>query len=57
MTIYIVRRIVQAIFVIILVTLIVFMAMRLLPGDPIYMIMTAGELSNVTEEQIQGTQT
>jgi peptide/nickel transport system permease protein len=27
--------------------------MRLLPGDPIYMILTAGELSNVTEAQVQ----
>jgi peptide/nickel transport system permease protein len=35
------------------VTLMVFFAMRILPGDPIYMIMTSGEMSNVTEEQIQ----
>jgi peptide/nickel transport system permease protein len=27
--------------------------MRMLPGDPIYMIMTSGQMSNVTEEQIQ----
>jgi peptide/nickel transport system permease protein len=27
--------------------------MRLLPGDPIYMYMTAGQLTTVTEEQIQ----
>jgi peptide/nickel transport system permease protein len=53
MTTYIIRRIVQALFVILLVTLIVFMAMRLLPGDPIYMILSAGELSNISEEQIQ----
>jgi peptide/nickel transport system permease protein len=53
MTQYIIRRIIQAVFVIILVTLIVFLAMRMLPGDPIYMILTAGELNNVTEEQIQ----
>jgi peptide/nickel transport system permease protein len=33
--------------------MIVFFAMRLLPGDPIYMILTAGELSNVTEAQVQ----
>jgi peptide/nickel transport system permease protein len=52
-TTYIVRRIIQAIFVLIIVTLLVFMAMRLLPGDPIYMYLSAGEMSNVTEEQIQ----
>lgn len=55
MTTYIMRRIVQAVFVIILVTLIVFLAMRLLPGDPIYMVLTAGQLSNITEEQVQAT--
>jgi peptide/nickel transport system permease protein len=35
------------------VTLIVFIAMRLLPGDPIFMYLSAGELSNISEEQIQ----
>jgi peptide/nickel transport system permease protein len=53
MTVYIIRRVIQAVFVIILVTMIVFFAMRLLPGDPIYMILTSGEISNVTEEQVQ----
>jgi peptide/nickel transport system permease protein len=53
MTTYIIRRLIQAIFVLLLVTLIVFFAMRLLPGDPVYMYLSAGELSNVTEEQVQ----
>ena len=35
MTTYIIRRLVQAVFVLIIVTLIVFFVMRLLPGDPI----------------------
>jgi peptide/nickel transport system permease protein len=52
-TTYIVRRIIQAVFVLIIVTLLVFLTMRLLPGDPIYMYLSAGEMSNVTEEQIQ----
>jgi peptide/nickel transport system permease protein len=52
-TTYIVRRVIQAIFVLILVTLMVFLGMRLLPGDPIYMILTAGELNYVTVEQIE----
>jgi peptide/nickel transport system permease protein len=52
-TTYIVRRLIQAAVVLILVTLLVFLAMRVLPGDPIYMIMSSGELSNVTEAQIQ----
>lgn len=43
MTTYIVRRLIQALFVLILVTLIVFFVMRLLPGDPliIYMAQSA----------------
>lgn len=43
MTTYIIRRLIQAAFVLILVTLIVFFVMRLLPGDPliIYMAQTA----------------
>jgi peptide/nickel transport system permease protein len=52
-TTYILRRIIQAFIVLVLVTVIVFFAMRLLPGDPIYMILTAGQMSNVTEEQVQ----
>ncbi len=35
MTTYIIRRLIQALFVLILVTLIVFFVMRLLPGDPL----------------------
>ena len=50
---YIIRRFIQAVFVLILVTLIVFLAMRMLPGDPIYMIMNAGEMATFTEEQIE----
>lgn len=35
MTTYIVRRLIQAVFVLIIVTVLVFFVMRLLPGDPI----------------------
>ena len=43
MTTYIIRRLVQAVFVLIIVTLLVFFVMRLLPGDPIiiYVAQTA----------------
>jgi peptide/nickel transport system permease protein len=53
LTTFIIRRLIQAFVVLIIVTLLVFLAMRLLPGDPIYMYMTAGQLTTVTEEQIQ----
>ena len=50
---FIVRRFIHAIIVLILVTLIVFLAMRILPGDPIYMIMTEGQMTGITEEDIE----
>jgi peptide/nickel transport system permease protein len=53
MTTYIIRRIMQAVFILILVTIIVFLAMRMLPGDPIYMIMSEGQISNTTAEEIE----
>ena len=53
MTTYIIRRIIQAAIILILVTLMVFLAMRLLPGDPIYMIMSEGQIANATIEQIE----
>jgi len=53
MTTYIVRRLTQALFVLILVTLIVFFVMRLLPGDPliIYMAQSA-ELQAMPPEML-----
>jgi len=52
MTAYIIRRLILAIIVLVIVTLMVFLAMRLLPGDPILMIVTRGELTTTTEEEI-----
>jgi peptide/nickel transport system permease protein len=53
MTTYIIRRLIQALVVLILVTLIVFFVMRLLPGDPIliYVAQTA-ELERMPQEKI-----
>jgi peptide/nickel transport system permease protein len=50
MTTYIVRRFIAAIVVLIIVSIIVFVVMRLLPGDPIRMLV--GQSGNYTEEQI-----
>ncbi len=52
MATYILRRLILAIIVVMLVTIIVFMAMRMLPGDPILMIVTSDKLQTMTEEQI-----
>jgi peptide/nickel transport system permease protein len=50
---YITRRLIQSIIVIILVTIFVFIGMRLLPGDPIYLIINPDQLRNYTQEQLQ----
>jgi peptide/nickel transport system permease protein len=49
---YILRRIIQAIFVLLIVTLIVFILVRLLPGDPILMIVSQSELTETSLEEI-----
>ena len=53
MTTYILRRLVHAVIVLVLITLLTFLAMHLLPGDPIYMLMTPGEFSQASVEQIE----
>jgi peptide/nickel transport system permease protein len=50
---YILRRLVLTVIVILVVTVIVFLAMRLLPGDPILMWVTSDKLQETTVEQIQ----
>jgi peptide/nickel transport system permease protein len=49
---YIVRRLLQSAIIIILVSFGVFVAVRLLPGDPVYAIMSPGQAANLTREQI-----
>jgi peptide/nickel transport system permease protein len=52
MTTYIVRRLIQAFLILIIVTAFIFFAMRLLPGDPIRMLITQSDEANFTEEQV-----
>lgn len=49
---YLVRRFIQSLVVLFIVSILVFVAMRLLPGDPIRMIITASNTESFTEEQI-----
>ena len=49
---YIIRRLIQAVFTLILLTLIVFMLVRLLPGDPLYIYYDIQELTRLNEEEI-----
>lgn len=55
MTAYIVRRLIQALLVIILVTFVVFIVIRLLPGDPILLYLTSEEMESLTPEELEAT--
>lgn len=52
MTTYIIRRLILAIVVVFIVSVLVFFAMRFLPGDPILMVITPTENREFTEKQI-----
>ena len=52
MTTYIIRRLIQAVVILVIVTAFIFFAMRLLPGDPIRMLITQSDEANFTEEQV-----
>jgi peptide/nickel transport system permease protein len=49
---YIIRRLILAVLVLILVTVMVFLAMHLLPGDPIRMVISFSTQQNFSDEQI-----
>src|SRR3990172_3754240 len=53
MTTYIMRRLMHAVLVILIVSLMVFLLMRLLPGDPILMYVSSGDLQAISKEQIE----
>jgi peptide/nickel transport system permease protein len=52
MTTFIIRRVLQILLVLVIVTAIVFLMVRLLPGDPILMYMTAQDMEITSHEQI-----
>jgi peptide/nickel transport system permease protein len=52
MSAYILRRLVHATLVVVLVSVLVFVVMRLLPGDPILMFVTSGDMQSVSPEQV-----
>ncbi|MDZ7262556.1 MAG: ABC transporter permease [candidate division KSB1 bacterium] len=53
MTTYIIRRLILALIVIVIVTAMIFLAMRLLPGDPILLLVSQTELEELREDQIE----
>jgi len=59
MTTFIIQRVITAIIIIILVTMLVYVAVTLMPGDPLYIYLTArdsqtlGQLDKIPPEQLQ----
>jgi len=49
---FIIRRLLLSVVVLFIVTIVVFAGMRMLPGDPIRMLIPATEQSDLTEQQI-----
>jgi peptide/nickel transport system permease protein len=52
MTAYIIRRLLLGVIILLLVTLLVFLAMRLLPGDPLMIFVSQFQTASFTSEQI-----
>jgi peptide/nickel transport system permease protein len=52
-TTYIIKRIGQLVIVLVIVSVLVFVGMRALPGDPIRMLITRDQLTQMTEEQVE----
>ncbi|HEY97520.1 MAG TPA: ABC transporter permease [Dehalococcoidia bacterium] len=53
MTAYIIRRLLLGVIILLLVTLLVFLAMRLLPGDPLMIFVSQFQTESFTPEQIE----
>jgi peptide/nickel transport system permease protein len=52
MTAFIIRRLLQTVVILFIVSLIVFLALRLLPGDPIILLVSQAQLQQFSEEQL-----
>jgi peptide/nickel transport system permease protein len=50
---YVIRRLLFGVIIILLVTILVFLVMRLLPGDPLFLFMAENQLENLTPQQMQ----
>jgi peptide/nickel transport system permease protein len=53
MTVYIVKRALQGFVVLIIVTLLVFLVMRLLPGDPILLFYNQNDVQGMQEQELE----
>jgi peptide/nickel transport system permease protein len=50
---YIIRRLIQAVFVVFIVSVLIFLILRLLPGDPLELFLLDAQITNLTPEQHQ----
>jgi peptide/nickel transport system permease protein len=53
MTAYITRRLIWAVVILFMLTVVVFFAMRLLPGDPLMIYVAQSQISNISPEAMQ----
>ncbi len=52
MTTYLVRRLLDAVLLVLILSFVIFLVMRLLPGDPVLMLITGDELAQTSEEKL-----
>jgi peptide/nickel transport system permease protein len=53
MSTYIIRRLIEAAIVVLIVSVLIFLIMRLLPGDPLELYINKNQLEGITPDQIQ----
>jgi len=53
MAAYIIRRLIWALIIIVMLTLVIFFAMRLLPGDPLLIYIAQSQISNIGPEALE----
>jgi len=53
MTAYVIRRLIQAVIILIVVSMIIFLMLRFLPGDPLLLYIAQNQLTQLTEADIQ----
>jgi peptide/nickel transport system permease protein len=53
MTAYIIRRLLQGVLVLIIVSLFIFLVMRLLPGDPLMLYVAQSQIESISPEDLQ----